>query len=391
LVYRSNSAHSYQQLVTSLEVDDLKHGIFFNPHTWTPSHNEAVLCKYGDARVGTNSPWNISKKRGNRIKHWAAWLLLMCTSLPVHFLANSLIGPSYVLEPPSELTFTEVPFESISDYPDYETKEGSFEYQYLCWSAFRTGQAHFPPSKISKHAQEELDSRLEFGVNISKLNVTYAKENCSNFARTSQDLDNLEWPISENNNTCSIGTTVLCGTQGTSVYKCRLNIRMNAAFVLAFVLVAKAAYMVTVNLRGRGRIKTQLLTFGDIIVASASQSALRVHGCVCMSQRIGHKLTMLSECMVNANESYRSESSHKCHRHCKNAVESKTGDEVGHCQKCKSWNSTNKFTSQPQPTIATKIKHRFISNLGNTALAQMSILIVCSLALVSFSIWSMVG
>lgn len=93
-----------------------------------------------------------------------------------------------------------------------------------------------------------------------------------------------------------------------------------------------------------------------------------------------------SECMVNANESYRRKNTHTCHKHCKNKEESKTGDEIGHCQKCKKWNSTNKLSNEPQPTIATKIKRSLISNLGNTALTQMCVMMFCSLVLIAASI-----
>jgi hypothetical protein len=61
-------------------------------------------------------------------------------------------------------------------------------------------------------------------------------------------------------------------------------------------------------------------------------------------------------------------------------------DEIGHCQKCKKWNTKDKFANLPQPTIATKIKKSLISNLGNTALTQMLIMMFCSLALLTASL-----
>ncbi|KAF1948120.1 hypothetical protein CC80DRAFT_432298 [Byssothecium circinans] len=128
--------------------------------------------------------------------------------------------------------------------------------------------------------------------------------------------------------------------------------------------------MVAVNVHARGHLKKQLLTFGDVIVASASNLELRVQG----------------ECMVNANESYRRRNTHVCHKHCKSKEDSKTGDEIGHCQKCNKYNSTNKFHNQPQPTIATKIKRSFISNLGTTALVQMCIMMFVSFVLLSASL-----
>jgi len=107
--------------------------------------------------------------------------------------------------------------------------------------------------------------------------------------------------------------------------------------------------------------------------------------------------------MVNAGDSFRRLNTHQCHKHCINRDASSTGgnshqtghsvvlnshflDEIGHCQKCKKFNSNDKYSQLPQPTIATKIKKSLISNLGNTALHQMLIMMFCSLALLGASI-----
>lgn len=63
-------SNTYQQLVTSIKITDLKH----------------VLSKFGDSRVGTNSPFSINQKREGRKRSWAAWAFLVLTSMPVHFL-----------------------------------------------------------------------------------------------------------------------------------------------------------------------------------------------------------------------------------------------------------------------------------------------------------------
>ena len=94
--------------------------------------------------------------------------------------------------------------------------------------------------------------------------------------------------------------------------------------------------------------------------------------------------------MVNSKENYRRLNEHTCHKHCQNKVQSATGDEIGHCQSCKTFNSTNKLANEAQPTIATKIKRTLITNLGNTAMAQMFILIGSGLALMGFSVWAAV-
>lgn len=71
-------SNTYQQIVTSLQPGDLMY----------------MFRKFGDSRVGTNSPSNINHKKEGKAMAWAAWLLLVCTSSPIRFLANSLIGPS---------------------------------------------------------------------------------------------------------------------------------------------------------------------------------------------------------------------------------------------------------------------------------------------------------
>ncbi|OCK75622.1 hypothetical protein K432DRAFT_361762 [Lepidopterella palustris CBS 459.81] len=128
--------------------------------------------------------------------------------------------------------------------------------------------------------------------------------------------------------------------------------------------------MITVNLLARGKVKRHCLTFGDVIVASASDLELRVKG----------------ECMVNATENVRRHTEHTCHKHC-TAEPSATGDEIGHCQKCKKFNTVNKCVGYPQPTVATKFKRPLMANLGNTAMTQMCLLIFCSLAMLFASIF----
>ena len=93
-------------------------------------------------------------------------------------------------------------------------------------------------------------------------------------------------------------------------------------------LVGKAVYMITITLLARGKLRQQCLTFGDIIVASALDPELRVHGYVFSLLNIPPDvLIFYSECMVNANESYRRQTSHVCHKHCRNSETSITGGE----------------------------------------------------------------
>ncbi|KAF3049556.1 hypothetical protein E8E11_004502 [Didymella keratinophila] len=204
--------------------------------------------------------------------------------------------------------------------------------------------------------------------------------NCTDYLRTATDVALLERSYFYNSNIantliygdgdCLMGSSVYCTIHDEKPGMCRLNVRMSAAFILAACLVLKATYMLSVNLLARGKLKSQCLTFGDVLVASASDPDLRVQG----------------ECMVNGGDNYRRHNTHTCHKHCRGVEDSKTGDELGHCQKCKKWNSTNMFSNEPQPTIATKFKRSLISNLGNTALTQMCLLMLCTLALVGASI-----
>ncbi|KAF2731565.1 hypothetical protein EJ04DRAFT_442765, partial [Polyplosphaeria fusca] len=282
-------SNTYQQLVTSLKIGDLQH----------------MLKKFGDSRVGTNSPFSINHKESGKKSSWAAWLLLICTSIPVHFLANSLLGPSYVLQPPMTVQYNESSWLDIDDFnwdrgEDYLASRGSF----VCWSAFRTGQAHFPKSLdvLREDDESAYGAGLNtFGTQYSKLVVQFARENCTDFRNTTNDLDRLEsshhwtstgYMIFEEGD-CRMGTAVYCSLYGTKEAQCRLNVRMNAVFVLAACLVAKALYMIAVNLCARGKLKRHLLTFGDVIVASASNPELRLQGyvpCLDLTQPFAAKI-----------------------------------------------------------------------------------------------------
>ncbi|OCL07708.1 hypothetical protein AOQ84DRAFT_294579 [Glonium stellatum] len=127
--------------------------------------------------------------------------------------------------------------------------------------------------------------------------------------------------------------------------------------------------MIAVNINARGKVKTHCLTFGDIIVASATDPELRVKG----------------ECLVNAAENYRHHTVHSCHKHC-TAEPSATGDEIGHCQKCKKYNIVNHHVGYLQPTIATKFKKSLVANMGSTALTQVGLLTACSVIMLLVSI-----
>ncbi|PVI06681.1 hypothetical protein DM02DRAFT_649430 [Periconia macrospinosa] len=358
-------SNTYQQLITSLTVRDIK----------------PALEKLGDSRVGTNSPFNINRKSFGKKRAWAAWTLLVFTSLPIHFLANSLIGPSYVMSPPGKVEYniTDTVLFSSQFNSGYNIYSAS---SFVCWSALRAGKAHYArePFMMKREDTAILGDTDRPGTYFDTITVTLPKS-CERLKNTTTDIDGLEHYLpdstrfGESKDECALSEKIKCYLKDPVPVKCRLNVRMSAAFVLMAGLVVKAIYMVTVNILARGHRKEQLLTFGDVIVASASNPDLRIQG----------------ECMVNARESYRRLNKHTCHKHCRNKVESMTGDEIGHCQSCKTFNSTNKLSNKPQPVIATKIKRSLITNLGNTALAQMCIMIFTALFLLAGSIMAAVG
>lgn len=63
-----------------------------------------------------------------------------------------------------------------------------------------------------------------------------------------------------------------------------------------------------------------------------------------------------------------------------------TGDNIGHCQKCKKFNKSDKAADLPHPSIAIKYKRSLLSNLGSTAIVQMIILMFISVIMISVSI-----
>ncbi|KAF2182555.1 hypothetical protein K469DRAFT_476074, partial [Zopfia rhizophila CBS 207.26] len=231
-------SNTYQQLVTSLKISDLKH----------------MLQKYGDSRVGTNSPFSINHKQDGKKSSWAAWLLLIATSMPVHFLANSLIGPSYILAPPPIVQYNESTWESIADRAfDPGNACLSYDSSFVCWSAFRTGKAHFPTSLrvLAEDDDEVYGAGLsEFGTTYSRMVIQYAKENCTGFANSTNDVARLEaeyhidsyGSIRYYDGACRMGQVVFCSLFDPKPAQCRLNVRMNAAFILAGCLIIKAIY-----------------------------------------------------------------------------------------------------------------------------------------------------
>ena len=242
-----------------------------------------------------------------------------------------------------------------------------------CWILFRTGSFD-GWQRITAATQEPLE-----GFSYELVNVSFPTK-CDEFANktTFAEMETeIDWPAiqsegQENYPTlgnCSARTDVSCQYSEENDLTCRLTIRMSAALILTVCLVVKAIYMIIINVKGRERRKSQCLTFGDVIVA-------------CIMDR---SLPIRNECMVNAGEAYRHSTLHTCHKHCKSKEPSETGDELGHCQKCKTFNDVDKAADLPHPCIATKYKKSLLSNLGTAALTQMVLLSLASTAMIAGS------
>jgi hypothetical protein len=169
---------------------------------------------------------------------------------------------------------------------------------------------------------------------------------------------------------CYNGVDVACVVREEEPRQCRMNVRMQAAFILAGCLIIKAAYMIILYYKARGRTKEHCLTLGDVVVASVLDPEMKIK----------------NECLLNSGDGWRSSVVHKCHKHCTDVQPSTTGDDIGHCQKCLKFNEINKAADLPHPSVAIKDKRSLLSNLGSTAIIQMLILTFTSLAMLSASI-----
>ncbi|KAL8935344.1 MAG: hypothetical protein Q9216_005474 [Gyalolechia sp. 2 TL-2023] len=371
-------SNTYQQLITSLSTSELR---------W-------ALSKHEDSRVGTNSPFNINHKKSKKVQSWCEWILLVATSLPVHFLANSVIGPTVYYQPPTNVTSYLVEELSRDQKSSYESdlEYGLKDYESVgdraCWLAFRTGVYSITQSSFDTGSDimGELEEWIKDAISI---NYTEPCEPYLNRA-TLEELRDKEFntDLSVLNATlygigdCGYGRDIACDLHAYRSYReedegvgekmCRLSVRMSAAIILAGCLTIKAVYMITIMLRARQKIKTQCLTFGDVIAASALDSSLQVH----------------NECLVNAYEGHRHLVQHTCHpKHCRpGAAPSESGDSIGHCQKCKKFNETNRAADLVHPSIAIKYKKSLLANLGGNAMTQMGILMISSCAMFGISL-----
>jgi hypothetical protein len=250
-------SNTYQQLVTSLTVSELKY----------------VLSKFGDSRVGTNSPFSINHKKDGRKRAWSAWFLLVLTSMPIHFLANSLIGPSYIQTLPEIVEYKDygLIMKNTSQYSPLTRGDSSERItgsiSFPCWSALRTGKSHYPRSTRVLSYDEAIfgATQMQFDTTWKRIQVHYDSANCSQFIKTTTDLVAIEESLVKesgyepvfvdgyyalgHNAFCTLHVGVLllscCHYHLTCIQdpgpaKCRLNVRMSAAFILGSCLLIKA-------------------------------------------------------------------------------------------------------------------------------------------------------
>lgn len=329
-------SNTYQQLATALQVRDVAY----------------MLSKYGDCRVGTNSPFAINYKRTGRVKAWLCWSFLILTSMPVHLLSNSLVGVSTYHKTPNTVYCPETDFESYVS----EVHESGYYYSYndICSTAFKEGNLTSLAAD-SEHAGDFGYWEDYFGGSSYSSGSIAAHYNTANCTQGGNLTDSTTCIYSEVR--CEDAGS--CDKTDEDSENCALVLRMQPAYILTGCLVAKAAYMVYTMWAARGQIKTHLLNFGDAIVVSSLYSKLKIHG----------------ECMTSKGDFHRREVKHTCHKHCKDPEPSDTGEDLGHCQNCKKFNVYYNHTRLPWPSLAMKRKRAFLGTLGQTALTQ--ILILC--------------
>lgn len=262
------------------------------------------------------------------------------------------------------------------DYP-YSTYSQS---DLACWTAFRANVYQLPPKLTELSGQFNYD-KLGNSTTYKSVQVQYTSNctqylNNTDYAGALKNVNTTDYgSVTIGVGNCNMGYTVICTLGDQQPRQCRMNVRMQAAFILGGCLIIKAAYMIILNIRARHQVKNHCLTYGDVIVASVLDPDLKIK----------------NECMLNSGDGYRKKVDHTCHKHCKDEVPSRNGDSIGHCQKCKKFNVVDNAADLPHPSIAIKYKRSLLSNLGSTAITQMIILMLTSVGMVAVSIMLIVA
>ncbi|KAM0306157.1 hypothetical protein ACHAO8_010802 [Botrytis cinerea] len=216
-------SNTYQQLVTAPLVEEIPF----------------ILSKNGDAKCGTNSPWNINVKKSGKLKAWGSWLLLICTSIPIHFLANSVIGPSFYVEMPTNVTYLYNETFSLNSYQSYYYENSYYmaSYDSACWTAFRAG-LYVLPNNMSQLSNQYNTATLGQSTSFETVLVTY-NQNCTAYKGTGTVDEALAevnytgsyaWSGQYSKGDCALRRGVYCELEDQLPKKCRLNVRMQACF-----------------------------------------------------------------------------------------------------------------------------------------------------------------
>lgn len=284
---------------------------------------------------------------------------------PIHLLANSLVGtstyrttPKVSYEPIANISYWS---SDVSYYTGDYTR--SFAVSTACATAFEQGSLE----SLAANKTSTLDDWSGYFGDIdatgNSATIWYDESVCS------------ERNATHSANCTADHVACLITSRPDDGGDCALVLRMMPAFILTGCLLAKAIYMVLTMYASRGHVKSHLLNFGDVLVASSLYPRLQVHG----------------ECMTSKGDFHRRQIKHICHKHCKDPEPSDTGEELGHCQKCKKFNLVYNHTKLPWPTLAMKRKRAFLGTLGQTALTQILLLCIMSLGSAAWSIMLGIG
>ncbi len=145
-----------------------------------------------------------------------------------------------------------------------------------CWTAFRSGVYNLTKAEDAHSGSFGQDE----GLNSSMVKITCSEPQYTQYLNSievlalyGKEILDIKGMYPYGVGDCLLGRDVICGLDKSATETCRLSIRMFAAITLAGCLTIKAVYMIIVNVRARRRIKTDCLTFGDVIVACLFRTA----------------------------------------------------------------------------------------------------------------------
>ncbi|KAA8565135.1 hypothetical protein EYC84_010882 [Monilinia fructicola] len=120
-------------------------------------------------------------KKSGKGKAWGSWLLLIGTSIPVHFLANSVIGPSFYIEMPTNITYL---YNETFTFSSYQSSSVTYQepYESACWTAFRAG-LYVLPSNLSQLSEQYNTDDPVNSTSFKTVAVTY-NHNCTAYRGT---------------------------------------------------------------------------------------------------------------------------------------------------------------------------------------------------------------